>query len=89
MVVSVARRGMGLELSGEDVTSEARFQILDDEIGKSLDFRFYKRKDFLVKNNNVVITIENQYGENLPFFGAPIGGVPVYKPRITVKKVTK
>ncbi len=84
IVVSVARKGQGQVLSGEDFWSEGRFQIMDEEIGKSLDFRFYKRKDFLVKNNNVVMTVENQYGEKLQFWSAPIGGVPVYKPRIKV-----
>jgi hypothetical protein len=73
-----------LPLSGEDTWAEARMPILEAEIGKSLDFRFYKRSDELVKNNNVVMTVENQYGENLQFFSAPIGGVPVYKPRIKV-----
>jgi len=86
MVVSVVRKGQFQPVSGENVWEEGRIQILPDEIGKSLDFRFYKRKDFMVKNNNVVVSVQNQYGENLPFFTVPIGGVPVYKPRIKVTK---
>jgi len=39
-----------------------------------------------VRNNNVVMSVENQYGENLQFFSAPIGGVPVYRPRIKATK---
>ena len=86
IVVSNARKGQPQAISGEDVWSEGRFQIQKEEIGKSLDFRFYKRRDYLVKNNNVVMTVENQYGEKLQFWSAPIGGVPVYKPRIKVVK---
>jgi hypothetical protein len=86
IVVSVDRKGQVQPISGENVWQEGRLQILPDEIGKSLDFRYYKRKDYLVKNNNVVMYVENQYGEKLPFFTVPIGGVPVYKPKIKVTK---
>jgi Tfp pilus assembly protein PilZ len=84
IVVSVERKGQRLPLSGDDVWTESQMPILEGEIGKSLDFRFYKKKGDLVRNNNVVVSVQNQYGENLPFFSAPIGGVPVYKPRIKV-----
>lgn len=84
LVVSVERKGQRLPLSVDDVWTESQMPILEGEIGKSLDFRFYKKKGDLVKNNNVVVSVQNQYGENLPFFSAPIGGVPVYKPRIKV-----
>lgn len=84
IVVSVERKGQRLPLSLDDVWTESQMPILEGEIGKSLDFRFYKKKGDLVKNNNVVVSVQNQYGENLPFFSAPIGGVPVYKPRIKV-----
>jgi len=41
-----------------------------------------------VKSNNVVIFLENQYGELLPFYSVPIGGVPKYsgKIKLTPKK---
>ena len=85
VVVSVERKGQSMPLSGEDQWVDDRLPILDAEIGKSLDFRFYKKRGDLVRNNNVVMSVENQYGENLQFFSAPIGGVPVYKPKITVR----
>lgn len=84
IVVSVVKKGMRLSISDEDVWVKNRIPIDEEEIGKSLDFRFYKRRGELVKNNNVVVSVQNQYGQNLPFFSAPIGGVPVYKPRIKV-----
>jgi len=86
IIVSVVRKGQSMLLSKEDNWIEDRLPIDEEEIGKSLDFRFYKKREALVRNNNVVVSTENQYGENLPFFTSPIGGVPVYKPRITVKK---
>jgi hypothetical protein len=49
-------------------------------VGASLDFQFHKRQGELVKNNNVVITLENQRGDALKFFSSPIGGVPIYQP---------
>jgi hypothetical protein len=86
IVVSTERKGQKLPLSNEDNWTDFNMPILDAEIGKSLDFRFYKRRGELVRNNNVVMSVENQYGENLQFFSAPIGGVPVYRPRIKATK---
>ncbi|MBE0668287.1 MAG: hypothetical protein IH593_11550, partial [Bacteroidales bacterium] len=86
IIVSIERKGFAMPLSAENNWIEDRMPIADIEIGKSLDFRFYKRRGELVKNNNVVMSVENQYGENLQFFSAPIGGVHVYRPRIKVTK---
>ena len=63
-----------------------KFQYEDPEVGSSLDFQFHKRQDELVRNNNVVITLENQRGDAVKFFSSPIGGVPVYQPKIKVVK---
>ncbi|HSH53169.1 MAG TPA: hypothetical protein VK982_15700 [Bacteroidales bacterium] len=85
-VVSVARQGLLCKVSGDDTWAQNQFKILDEEIGTSLDFQFIKRKNPPVKNNNVVISVKNQYGELLPFYTIPIGGVPTYKYSIGVKK---
>jgi len=85
-VVSVARQGLLCKASGDDEWAQNQFKILDEEIGTSLDFQFIKRKNPPVKNNNVVISVKNQYGELLPFYTIPIGGVPTYKYSIGVKK---
>jgi len=37
----------------------------------------------------VVVNVRNQYGELLPFYVIPIGGVPKYKYAIEVKKQPK
>lgn len=88
-VVSRVRRGLLADISGEDEWAESKIKIDGEEINSSLDFQFIKRKSPLVRNNNVVISVENQYGEYLEFFTVPIGGVPVYKPGITVNQIEK
>ena len=89
-IVSVIRKGQTVNVSGEDKWAEEEFNIMDEEIGMSLDFQFIKqRTPFVVKNNNVVISVRNQYGELLKFFTIPIGGVPKYKYDIKVRKIEK
>ena len=84
-IVSTERNGQLMELSGEDEWGQSDFGINDEEKNASLDFQLHKRKDFLVRNNNVVINIRNQYDDFMPFFVIPIGGVPKYKYTIGVK----
>ncbi len=52
-----------------------------------MDFQFHKRQGELVKNNNVVITLQNQRGDGLKFFSSPIGGVPIYQPSVRYEKI--
>jgi len=85
-IVSVARSGQILNASGDNNWIDTEFKILDEEKNTSLDIQFIKKKTPAVKNNNVVIYVTNQYGELLPFYTIPIGGVPKYKYKIGVKK---
>ena len=86
-IVSVARKGQLSKVSGDDVWIEDDFQILEGEKNTSLDLQLHKRKhNPLVRNNNVVINVRNQYNEVMPFFVIPIGGVPKYKYTIGVTK---
>jgi len=89
LVVSRYKQGIQLNISAEDNWVEDRVPIEQAEIGSSLDFQFHKRQDFVVKNNNVVVTLESQRGDALPFFSSPIGGVPVYQPTIQVRQKPK
>jgi hypothetical protein len=84
--VSVARKGQLSKVSNEDVWVEDEFKIFEDEKNTSLDIQFIKSKNPLVRNNNVVVNVRNQYGELLPFYVIPIGGVPKYKFGIRVEK---
>jgi hypothetical protein len=82
-IVSVARKGLFEKVSGEDNWVESEFKVNDEEKNTSLDIQMIKKKNNPVKNNNVVIYVRNQYGELLPFYTMPIGGVPKYKYSIT------
>ncbi|HEY4789544.1 MAG TPA: hypothetical protein VIH57_26015, partial [Bacteroidales bacterium] len=85
-VVSVGRQGQIFQVSGDNEWKSAEFKILPEEKNTSLDFQFIKRRSPIVKDNNVVINVKNQYGENLRFFTVPIGGVPKYKYSISGSK---
>jgi len=89
LVVSTYKQGISIPVSNEDEWKEAKISIQPEEIGKSLDFQFHKKQEYLVRNNNVVVTIENQRGEAQVFFSSPIGGVPVYQPAVGIRKIQK
>ncbi len=82
-VVSVAKKGDMFASNTEGVWSQMKFAISEEEINTSLDIQFINKKE--VKNNNVAVYITNQYGELMPFYSLPIGGVPKYKYKIGVK----
>jgi len=81
-IVSVARKGQLSKVSAEDIWIDDEFGIHGEEKNTSLDIQFIKRRTPPVKNNNVVVNVRNQYGELLPFYVIPIGGVPKYKATI-------
>jgi hypothetical protein len=89
MVVSRVRKGVTVPISNQNDWSVSKIGIEPGEVGSSLDFQFHKKQEYLVRNNNVVISLENQRGDNLKFFSAPIGGVPVYEPKIVARKIPK
>ena len=66
-IVSVARKGQLSQVSGQNVWGEDEFQILDEEHNTSLDMQLIKSRSPVVRNNNVVINVRNQYNELLPF----------------------
>jgi hypothetical protein len=78
VVISVARQGREVKISGEDGWADDELRVQDEEIDSSFDFRFVKSRP-LVKNNNVVVNVRNQRGETMPFYTIPIGGVPKYR----------
>lgn len=82
-LVSVAKKGEMFDSSTEGTWSKIKFEIGKEEQNTSLDIQFINKK--AVKNNNVAVTIRNQYGELMPFYSIPIGGVPKFKYKIGVK----
>jgi hypothetical protein len=84
-IFSVAKNGILCDASGENNWIIRKFKIVDEEKNSSLEIQFRKNQSLQVRNNNVVIAVRNQYGISLPFYVVPIGGVPVYSPKIRMK----
>jgi hypothetical protein len=84
-IISPAKNGEILAASADDEWVESRHAITEDEHNSSLDIQMIKRQSPMVKDNNVVIFLENQYGELMPFYSIPIGGIPEYKYSIGIK----
>ncbi|MCB9196526.1 MAG: hypothetical protein H6598_09905 [Flavobacteriales bacterium] len=81
---SVRSKGVPMSLSGDNESAESTYEINSREKGTSLDIQFLKSKKD-IDNNNVVIYVTNQYGQALPFFAIPIGGIPKYKGNLIIK----
>ena len=86
-LVSVAKNGLLCSVTGENEWAKDRFPVREEERNSSMELQFIKSRSELVKNNNVVVVVQNQYGENLPFYVVPIGGIPVYQPKIRMKVI--
>ena len=84
-IFSVAKNGILCDVSGEDNMIVREYPIVAEEKNSSLEIQFIKNQTIQINNNNVVIAIKNQYGISLPFYVVPIGGVPVYSPKIRMK----
>lgn len=89
LVVSRYKQGIDIPVSNDDYWTDSKIAIEPPEVGSSLDFQFHKKQGDLVKNNNVVVTLESQRGDALPFFSSPIGGVPIYQAKIKATLVKK
>ncbi len=86
-IISVAKNGILCDISGEGNWITREFEIVEEEKNTTVEIQFIKNQNTMVKNNNVAIVVRNQYGETLPFFVIPIGGVPVYSPKIKMESV--
>ncbi|MBK8881484.1 MAG: hypothetical protein IPN67_03620 [Bacteroidales bacterium] len=84
-IFSVAKNGILCPVSGEDNWKIQEFPIVDEEKNSTIEIQFLKNQTVQIKNNNVVVTVRNQYGISLPFYVVPIGGVPVYSPKIRMR----
>jgi hypothetical protein len=83
-VVSIAKKGDVNKLSpGESLWMESMHKVSKEEINTSLDVQFIKQVE--AKNNNIVVFIANQYGELMPFFTSPIGGIPKFSMKIAIQ----
>ena len=82
---SVAKNGIFCDVSGDNLWTVREFPIVAEERNSSIEIQFKKNKSVKIRNNNVVVAVRNQYGVSLPFYVVPIGGVPVYSPKIRMK----
>ena len=79
VISSVATVNYRVEVSGDDERVTSEYIVKEKEKGKSLDIQFRKHPLRPAENNNVVLYVTNQYGEYLPFYTIPIGGVPQFE----------
>lgn len=82
-MVSIAKKGEITKPNSNGAWIENTHKISREEINTSLDIQFIKQKD--LRNNNIVVVIANQYGDLLPFYCTPIGGVPKFQYKIGAK----
>lgn len=82
-LVSIARKGDKINGSLDNEWACSNHVVTPEEKKTSLDIQIIKFREKI--NNNIVLSITNQYGKSLPFFSIPIGGVPKYKYKIGVK----
>lgn len=75
-IVSYAKKSEKVSVSSDNQWKISTHPITEKEKNTSLDVQLIKLRQ--VNSNNVVFYITNQYGELLPFFTSPIGGVPKY-----------
>ena len=78
-IYSIATLSFPLQVSENNKWTTSQYFVKAPEKGKSLDIRFSKNPEKKVRNNNVVFYVTNQYGEFLPFYTVPIGGIPKFQ----------
>lgn len=85
---SVATMAKALAVSADNKYASSEYFVKKAERGTSLDIQFQKRKANSLDNNNVVFYIRNNYGEAVPFYTVPIGGIPKFKgnTKVTVQR---
>ena len=86
-IISVAKNGILCDISGENNWVKRKFPIVEAEKNTSIEVQFEKNKTSKILNNNVVVMVRNQYGLSLPFYVLPIGGIPIYKPKIQMRGI--
>ena len=84
-IFSIAKNGVNCDVSGEDNWVVRKFPITEEERNSTIEVQFIKNRKEQVRNNNVVVAVRNQYGTSLAFYTIPIGGIPVYSPKIRMK----
>ncbi|MGQ0827415.1 MAG: hypothetical protein ACT4ON_03360 [Bacteroidota bacterium] len=88
-IVSMAKKGELSKASGDGVWATSKHKIVAEERKTVLDVQFIKNKKAPVKNNNVSLYVMNQYGDLLPIFTVPIGGISHHNYKINFDQKKK
>jgi len=83
---SSVKNGHLVKTSNNNEWSISKHPIKEEEKNKCLDLQIVKKGDF---RNDIVFYITNEYDVPVPFYAAPLGGVPRYKYKIKVKSTVK
>lgn len=88
-LISVSKNGITAKVSGEGNWESNTHLIVAEEKNTSIDIQFVKNRTMAIRNNNVVIYVTNQYGQLMPFYVSPIGGIPKFKGKIVATPIKK
>lgn len=83
---SSMKNGHLVATSNNNEWSTCTEPIVAEEKNKCLDLQIVKKGDY---KNDIVLYITNEYDVPVPFFAAPLGGVPRYKYKVKVSKSPK
>lgn len=78
-IVSYEKKGEWVTMSNESDWATSKHEIGPTERNSSLDIQFVKIPEKSKRNNNVAFSVKNQYGNFMPFYSIPIGGVQKFK----------
>jgi hypothetical protein len=78
-IVSYEKKGEWVKMSNEADWATSKHEVAPTERNSSLDLQFAKTKEKSKRNNNVGFSVKNQYGDFMPFYSIPIGGVQKFK----------
>lgn len=78
-IVSFEKKGEWVKMSNESDWATSKHEISSTERNSSLDIQFMKVPERSKRNNNVCFSVKNQYGQFMPFYSIPIGGVQKFK----------
>ncbi len=84
-IITTERYAVYLKKSGDAAWKLSEHNVLEKEKESSFDVQFHKNDNLPTNNNNIGFYITNQYGEALPFFTIPIGGIPKPTTSIGIK----
>ncbi|MCC6370646.1 MAG: hypothetical protein IT236_06570 [Bacteroidia bacterium] len=83
---SSVKNGHLVKTNNDNEWSESKHPIKPEEKNKCLDLQIVKKGDY---KNDVVFYITNEYDMPVPFYAAPLGGVPRYKYKISISSSAK